>query len=375
MGSELQFAIEIKQLTKVYDGKVNALDGVDLTVKAAGIFALLGPNGSGKTTLMRVLTTQFRPTAGVARAFGYDVVKDDAMVRKIIGYVPQEMSVWTDITGYENLLIYAKIYGVPSSRRTKSIWDALQSMGLEDVAGGAVKKYSGGMIRRLEIACALLIKPKILFLDEPTLGLDPSARKAVWQSLEMFKKEYGTTVFFNTHYMDEADQYSDEVAIINRGKIVKSGTAGELKSSLHSEVITFTLANHGVDFKHALSYVADAQNADAKNPDLKNSHLKNANLNNSDPNNADPKNGDPKSRLRLLETIKSLDFVDDVFIHDLNLDVVVEDGDVALPIIIEVLRGQGIGLERISVTKPSLDDVFLKYAGMRHPKDKGGNAA
>ena len=370
MGSELQFAIEIKQLTKVYDGKVNALDGVDLTVKAAGIFALLGPNGSGKTTLMRVLTTQFRPTAGVARAFGYDVVKDDAMVRKIIGYVPQEMSVWTDITGYENLLIYAKIYGVPSSRRTKSIWDALQSMGLEDVAGGAVKKYSGGMIRRLEIACALLIKPKILFLDEPTLGLDPSARKAVWQSLEMFKKEYGTTVFFNTHYMDEADQYSDEVAIINRGKIVKSGTAGELKSSLHSEVITFTLANHGIDFKHALSYVADAKNVDAKNPYLKNSPLKNANLNNADPNNADP-----KSRLRLLETIKALDFVDDVFIHDLNLDVVVEDGDVALPIIIEVLRGQGIGLERISVTKPSLDDVFLKYAGMRHPKDKGGNAA
>jgi len=360
MGFELQSAIEIKQLTKVYDGKVNALDGVDLTVKAAGIFALLGPNGSGKTTLMRVLTTQFRPTAGVARAFGYDVVKDDAMVRKIIGYVPQEMSVWTDITGYENLLIYAKIYGVPSSRRTKSIWDALQSMGLEDVAGGAVKKYSGGMIRRLEIACALLIKPKILFLDEPTLGLDPSARKAVWQSLEMFKKEYGTTVFFNTHYMDEADQYSDEVAIINRGKIVKSGTAGELKSSLHSEVITFTLANHGVDFKHALSYVADLKNADLKNVNR---------------NNAYPKNADPKSILRLLETIKSLDFVDDVFIHDLNLDVVVEDGDVALPIIIEVLRGQGIGLERISVTKPSLDDVFLKYAGMRHPKDKGGNAA
>ena len=375
MESELQFAIEIKQLTKVYDGKVNALDGVDLTVKAAGIFALLGPNGSGKTTLMRVLTTQFRPTAGVARAFGYDVVKDDAMVRKIIGYVPQEMSVWTDITGYENLLIYAKIYGVPSSRRTKSIWDALQSMGLEDVAGGAVKKYSGGMIRRLEIACALLIKPKILFLDEPTLGLDPSARKAVWQSLEMFKKEYGTTVFFNTHYMDEADQYSDEVAIINRGKIVKSGTAGELKSSLHSEVIKFTLANHGVDFKHTFSSVADAKNVDAKNPDLKNSHLKNANLNNADPNNADPKNAYPKSRLRLLETIKALDFVDDVSIHDLNLDVVVEDGDVALPIIIEVLRGQGIGLERISVTKPSLDDVFLKYAGMRHPKDKGGNAA
>jgi len=340
MESALELAIEIKQLTKVYDGKVNALDGVDLTVKAAGIFALLGPNGSGKTTLMRVLTTQFRPTAGVARAFGYDVVKDDAKVRKIIGYVPQEMSVWTDITGFENLLIYAKIYGVPSSRRTKSIWEALQSMGMDDVANGPVKKYSGGMIRRLEIACALLIKPRILFLDEPTLGLDPSARKAVWQNLETFKREFGTTVFFNTHYMDEADQYSDEVAIINQGRIVKSGTASELKCSLRSEIITFALADRGNDSRNPSKSMAD-----------------------------------PGLKLKLLEKIKALDLIDDASLQASNLDVVVEDGDVALPAIIEVLRCEGIRLERIRVTKPTLDDVFLKYAGMRHPKKQERNAA
>ena len=321
-------AIDIKQLTKVYDGKVNALDGVDLTVKEASIFALLGPNGSGKTTLMRILTTQIHPTAGLARAFRHDVVKDDDEVRKIIGYVPQEMSVWTDITGYENLLIYAKIYGVSSTRRTKAIWDALLNMGLEDVANGPVKKYSGGMIRRLEIACALLVKPKILFLDEPTLGLDPSARKAVWESLRSFKKEYGTTVFFNTHYMDEADLYSDEVAIINKGKIVKTGTASELKRSLHSEIISFRLTNNGSECKL-------------------------------------PAAASLKRESDALMKIRTLNLVLDAVVHDCIMDVAVENGEVAMPLIIDVLRSEGISLEWIRASKPTLDDVFLKYAGMR----------
>ena len=332
----MEFAIEIKQLTKVYEGKVNALDGVDLSVKAAGIFALLGPNGSGKTTLMRVLTTQFRPTSGIARAFGYDVVSDDANVRKIIGYVPQEMSVWTDITGFENLLIYSKIYGVPSQIRKKNIADALQSMGLDDVAEKTVKKYSGGMIRRLEIACALLVKPRILFLDEPTLGLDPSARKAVWENLMSFKREYGTTVFFNTHYMDEADQYSDEVAIINKGKIVRSGTASELKHSLHSEIISLSLAGRTAGC--ALSSL----NAD------------------------DPISG---RQFEILKKIKALHWVQDAFLHDSRLELSVEDGEVALPAIMDALNEEGVAVKRVEMKKPTLDDVFLKYAGMRPQRE------
>lgn len=318
MENAVQPAIEIKQLTKVYEGKINALDGVDLTVKAAGIFALLGPNGSGKTTLMRVLTTQFRPTSGSAFAFGHDVVKEDADVRRIIGYVPQEMSVWTDITGFENLLIYSKIYGVDSRHRKKNIEDALSSMGLDDVADKAVKKYSGGMIRRLEIACALLVKPRIIFLDEPTLGLDPSARNAVWENLLSFKREYGTTVFFNTHYMDEADLYSDEVAIINRGKIVKSGTANELKKSLHNEIISLSLGSNSAGYGPGT-----------------------------------------------MERVRSLKWVDDVIVHDHVMDVTVEDGEVALPGIMDTLRGEGIDVERVKTKRPTLDDVFLKYAGMR----------
>jgi ABC-2 type transport system ATP-binding protein len=316
---KMAFAIEARRLKKVYNGKTKALDGVDLQVNPAEVFALLGPNGSGKTTLMRILTTQFKPTSGEARNFGLDVVKNGAEVRKMIGYVPQEASVWADISGFENLLIYSKIYGVPSSRRKKSILDALSSMGLEEVANRMVKTYSGGMVRRLEIACALLVKPKILFLDEPTIGLDPSARKAVWENLTSFKTEYGTTVFFNTHYMDEADLYSDEIAIINGGKIVKFGTSSQLKQSLMSEILQFHSKQAGSNHDGIDEYI--------------------------------------------LRKVKDLAFVRDAVLCDSRLDVFVEDGETALPLVIEALRSEGASFERISTTRPTLDDVFLKYAG------------
>lgn len=310
-------AIEVRQLVKIYAGKVKALDGVDFTVNAGDIFALLGPNGSGKTTLMRILTTQFKPTSGEAYIFGFDVVKNDSEVRKSIGYVPQETSVWTDISGFENLLIYAKIYGISSNHRKDVIWGALESMGLDAIANNLVKTYSGGMIRRLEIACAMIIKPKLMFLDEPTIGLDPSARKIVWEKLTSFRKDYGTTIFFNTHYMDEADLYSDEIAIMDKGKMVKFGTASELKHSIRRDVIQFNLGNHGVDEI-------------------------------------------------VLKKIRSLDFVSDVAIHNSELKVVVGDAETALPDIMEILRTEGITVAKISTTRPTLDDVFLKYAGTMH---------
>jgi|SRR5659263_8976 len=310
----MTIAIEVKGLVKVYDGKVRALDGVDLKVKTGNVFALLGPNGSGKTTLMRILTTQFKPTSGEASIFGFDVVRRDSEIRKVISYVPQETSVWTDISGYENLLIYAKIYGLPSSDRKKIIRDALEGMGMDEVANNLVKTYSGGMIRRLEMACAMIIKPRILFLDEPTLGLDPSARKAVWEKLISFKKEYDTTVFFNTHYMDEADLYSDDIAIINRGKMVMSGTADELKHSLRREVIQFNLNNRIVDES-------------------------------------------------VLKRIRELDFVNDLIMNGSELSVVVDDAETALPIVMEIIRNENISVHKISMTRPTLDDVFLKYAG------------
>lgn len=310
-------AIEVRQLVKIYAGRVRALDGVDFTVNGGDIFALLGPNGSGKTTLMRILTTQFKPTSGEAHIFGFDVVKNDSEVRKSISYVPQETSVWTDISGFENLLIYAKIYGLPANHRKNIIWDALEGMGLDSIANNLVNTYSGGMIRRLEIACAMIIKPKLMFLDEPTIGLDPSARRIVWEKLTSFRKEYGTTIFFNTHYMDEADHYSDEIAIMDKGKMVKFGTASELKHSIRREIIQFNLRNYGIDEI-------------------------------------------------VLKIIRSMDFVSDVSVHNSELNVVVEDAETALPIIMEILRTKGITVEKISTSRPTLDDVFLKYAGSMH---------
>lgn len=234
-------AVDVRNVVKIFNGNFKALDGVDLKVETGSIFALLGPNGAGKTTLMRILTTQINPTSGTAYVFGLDTIKDGSKIRKLLGYVPQEMSVWTDVSGYENLLIYSKIYGILPEKRDTAIKEILESIGLSEAANRLVKTYSGGMIRRLEIACALLIRPKILFLDEPTIGLDPSARNAVWEKLAMFKKEYGATIFFNTHYMDEAELYSDKIAIINRGKIVKTGTSEELKHSIGGEMLQLSL--------------------------------------------------------------------------------------------------------------------------------------
>jgi ABC-2 type transport system ATP-binding protein len=309
----MERAVEVKNLVKVYGRNVRALDGVDLSVEAGKTFALLGPNGAGKTTLVRILTTQIRPTSGEAFVFGLDVVREGGKVRKIIGYVPQEMSVWTDLSGYENLLIYAKIYGIPRSEREKLLWEVLEKLGMKEAAKGLVRTYSGGMIRRLEIASALLIRPKILFLDEPTIGLDPSARKAVWTELGKFKEGDGVTIFFNTHYMDEADLYAEEIGIINAGKIVTLGTAAELKRSVGGELITLTAGPNGL----------------------------------------------PSEKLR------SLEFVQDVISAEGEVRVVVRDAEAALPKLLEFLRQDGISVARVSMTKPTLDDVFLKYAGTK----------
>lgn len=177
------FAIEARDLVKVYSGNVVALNGVDLRVEEGASHAILGPNGAGKTTFIRIITTQIKPTSGSAKVFGYDVASHAASVSRLIGYVPQEMSLWTDLTGYENMLIYSKIYGLEPGSRRKVIEELLELMELNDASKRLVKTYSGGMIRRLEIAIALMSRPRLLILDEPTIGLDPRARMMVWEKL------------------------------------------------------------------------------------------------------------------------------------------------------------------------------------------------
>jgi ABC-2 type transport system ATP-binding protein len=223
--------INTLQLTKRF-GDFTAVDELSLDVPAGEVFGLLGPNGAGKTTTIKMLITLMAPTSGCATVNGLDVVKRAGDVRRTIGYVPQILSADGTLTGFENLMVFAKLYDVPRGERNQRVDDALQFMGLEDSAKSMVRNYSGGMIRRLEIAQAFVHHPRVLFLDEPTVGLDPVARQVVWERIEHLRRDYGTTILVTTHYMDEAEKLCQRVAVMNFGKVAVIGTPTELKASL-----------------------------------------------------------------------------------------------------------------------------------------------
>jgi len=222
--------LETKNLTRRF-GNFTAVDSISFSVTSGEIFGIVGPNGAGKTTTIKMLTTLLPPTSGNAVVGGFDIVHHASSVRRIIGYVPQLLSADGTLTGYENLLVFAKLYDLPSNEREKRISESLHFMGLADSADKLVRSYSGGMIRRLEIAQAVLHKPHILYLDEPTVGLDPVAREAVWKYVGALAKA-GTTIIMTTHYMEEADSMCDVVAIMNHGKIAAVGSPHELKESV-----------------------------------------------------------------------------------------------------------------------------------------------
>jgi ABC-2 type transport system ATP-binding protein len=219
------------ELTRRF-GDFTAVDRLSLTVNAGEIFGLIGPNGAGKTTTIKMLTTLLPISSGDASIAGFDVRRDAAQVRRNIGYVPQLISADAQVTGYENLWVFARLYSLPHEERERRIRDALDFMGLTAVADELVKNYSGGMIRRLEIAQALMHRPRVLFLDEPTVGLDPLARDAVWEQIERLRGHYGTSLVITTHYMEEADRLCERIGVLHRGKMVALGTPAALKASL-----------------------------------------------------------------------------------------------------------------------------------------------
>jgi ABC-2 type transport system ATP-binding protein len=230
--------IEAKGLVKKY-GDLTAVAGIDLEVRAGEIFGFLGPNGAGKSTTISMLCTLLTPTAGIARVAGIDVMRDPAAVRQRIGLVFQDPSLDEQLTGRENLEFHAFVYSVPAGDRRRRIDEMLELLQLADRAGSTVKTYSGGMKRRLEIARGMLHHPQVLFLDEPTIGLDPQTRKSIWTHLNELRRTKGVTIFMTTHYMDEAE-YCDRIAIIDRGKIVALGTPDELKAMVGGDVVTIT---------------------------------------------------------------------------------------------------------------------------------------
>lgn len=230
----MSLAIETSGLTRRF-GRLTAVDEINLQVKAGEIFGLLGPNGAGKSTAIKMLTTLLPPSSGTAGVAGFDIIKSPLEVRKRIGYVPQMLSADGALTADENLTLSARLHGMSRAERKARIREALAFSGLSEVAGKLVKTYSGGMIRRLELAQAMLHHPAVLFLDEPTIGLDPIARKAVWERLQALRHDYGMTILLTTHDMEEADFLCDELAILHRGSISVVGSPGQLKSSVGAD--------------------------------------------------------------------------------------------------------------------------------------------
>jgi ABC-2 type transport system ATP-binding protein len=321
-------AIVVDELRKRY-GAVQALDGVGFRVPASGVFGLLGPNGAGKTTTVKVLTTLTKPDSGRATVAGHDVVGDPNAVRRSIGYVPQSSGVDRDATGRENLLLQGRIQGMGGRRLRERVDELLELLGIAEAADRVVRGYSGGMKRRLDVALGLAHRPQVLFLDEPTTGLDPEARASMWQELERLAAEESLTILLTTHYMEEADRLADRLAIVSRGRVVVEGTPEELKRSLRGEAVEVELTDGRVDV---------AQSA-----------------------------------------VAGLEGVYEASADGQKLRSRVASGARAIPSILSALEAQAIGVESVTTHRPSLDDVYLHYTGREfraeHEEGAQGDAA
>jgi ABC-2 type transport system ATP-binding protein len=303
--------IKAEGLTKVFNKHLTAVDHVKFSVKQGEIFGFLGPNGAGKTTTINMLITLLKPTEGKASVLNFDVSEQDNNVRKVIGVVPQEYTADEDLTGLENVLLCSDLYGIPRDTAKERAADLLKLVELTNFKDKKVETYSGGMRRRLELACGLINRPKVLFLDEPTLGLDVQTRTATWDYIRKLKKEFGMTLFMTTHYLEEADALCDRVAIIDNGKIVVVGSPEELKHSLGGDVITLAIK----------------EDADVS------------------------------------ELIQKVENVKDIKKEDGSYRIKAELGEVTAPLIIEALRRKGYTVTRLSLTEPTLNEVYLEYTG------------
>ncbi len=303
--------IRAEGLTKIFNKSLVAVDHVSFSVKDGEVFGFLGPNGAGKTTTINMLITVLKPTEGTASVLGYDIVKQANEVRKVIGVVPQEYTADEDLTGYENIILCADLYGIPREISRKRALELFELVELTQFKDKKVETYSGGMRRRLELACGLINRPKVLFLDEPTLGLDVQTRAATWEYIKRLKKEYGMTLFLTTHYLEEADALCDRIAIIDHGRIIVNGSPQDLKRSLGGDIITISIKE------------------------------------NSD----------------VTDLIQSVEHVKEVRNENGSYRVKAEAGEVTAPLIIEALRKRGYTVTRLSLTEPTLNEVYLEYTG------------
>jgi ABC-2 type transport system ATP-binding protein len=305
--------IEARDLKKDY-GDVRALDGISFDVASGTIFGLLGPNGAGKSTTVKVLTTLARPDSGEAKVAGRDVLREPAEVRRAIGVVAQRSGVDRDLTGRENVKLQGHLQGMRGRELDRRTDELMEQFGLTEAARRVARTYSGGMQRRLDIAMGLVHRPQVLFLDEPTTGLDPEVRAAMWQEIERLKAEEGLTILLTTHYMDEADRLAAQVAIVDRGRVVAQGSPAELKASLEGDAVHIELEGANV-------------------------------------------NGNVHGAIRDVPGLR------DVMVEGRSLHARVDDGGRAVPAVLAALDAHSVPVATVTVARPSLDDVYLRYAG------------
>ena len=309
----MQAAIEASELKKAYPPGVTALDGVSLSVDAGTIFGLLGPNGAGKSTTVRVLCTLTRPDSGNARVAGIDVLRDPAGARRAIGVVGQKHGAAPEATGRENLVLQGEFYGITGRDLKQRVSDVLRRFDLTDAADRQASTYSGGMQRRLDIAMGLLHRPRVLFLDEPTTGLDPEARVQMWREIERLARDEGITILLTTHYMEEVDRLASRLAIIDRGRVVTQGQPDQLKAELEGDTILVGLA--------------------------------------------EPEDGAAYAALREVEGLTA------ITLDGTTLRAQARDGSAAIPAVLAALQSGGVQAASVTVARPTLDDVYLRHAG------------
>jgi ABC-2 type transport system ATP-binding protein len=306
-------AIEADGLIKNY-GEVRALDGLSFSVESGTVFGLLGPNGAGKSMTVKVLTTLAHPDEGKASVASHDVLREPSRVRRSIGVVAQRSGVDRDLTGRENVKLQGHLQGIRGRELDRRVDALLEQLGLADAARRVARTYSGGMQRRLDIAMGLVHGPRVLFLDEPTTGLDPEVRAAMWREIDRLKADEGLTILLTTHYMEEADQLASRVAIVDRGRVVAEGSPAELKASLNGEAVHVELDGANV-------------------------------------------NGNVEAAMQDVPGLR------EVLVEGRALHARVDDGARAVPAVLAALDSHSVPVATVTVARPSLDDVYLRYAG------------
>jgi ABC-2 type transport system ATP-binding protein len=316
----METAVGAVELRKTYGSDVTALDGLSITVESGTVFGLLGPNGAGKSTTVRILSTLSRPDSGTAQVAGIDVLADPVKVRRAIGVVGQKHGFDPEATGRENLVLQGEFYGVTGRELSRRVEASLERFGLSNAGGRQVKTYSGGMQRRLDVAMGLLHRPTVLFLDEPTTGLDPEARAEMWQEIRRLRDEQSMTIVLTTHYLEEADSLASQVAIVDHGRVVVEGSPEELKSDLGGDTIEVALEAPG-----AVGAIA---------------------------------------------ALEALPGIESVTGADGALRAQTGDGAGAIPAVLNTLEAEGLAVRSVTLARPSLDEVYLRHVG--HTLGRGG---